>query len=361
MKKIFYMFLAITFVCLQQKANAQQSNNARYNNVEFGYDKEEVHVKIQLNLRNYYIESGDSLTLTPLIRSASNVRELPNVVLIGEGNQGFYLYNRSFLDRSARRFSAASGRKNELYQARVPYEAWMNNSRLDMKIELNQIGGFPLHSYIDVLKDNISVQVPELRNQPDPGRLPYSYPKQGLSATARSRNENDFSNPADLPRETGIFDLRLSNKKSFAAADAAEIDKVKALIDWVMTNEKVSLVGVYISAYTSVDGIYLDNEQLTNEQALAIKRHLLAGNNYPDHLFYTEGKGEDWLGLTELVEQSGMYSKDEVLNIINNTGIFTGRERKLMELANGDPYRYMREYLFPQQWRIECRIVYRPR
>ncbi|MDR2001788.1 MAG: hypothetical protein LBQ74_02035 [Prevotella sp.] len=54
-----------------------------------------------------------------------------------------------------------------------------------------------------------------------------------------------------------------------------------------------------------------------------------------------------------------MPYQQEVLNIINNTGIFTGRELKLMQLAQGNPYRYMRDNLFPQQWRIECRVVYR--
>lgn len=349
MKKIFIVFLMVTFICYHQEANAQQSN--KYKNIEFEYDKENVYVSIYLNLQDYYVELGDSLTLTPLIRANSNALELPNVVLIGQGLQGFYLFNRSLIDARLYRLPQASGQKNELYRTKVPYEPWMNSSRLDMKIDLNQIGGFPLYSYAEALKNGINAKVPKVQ-------MPLPTARQEFTSTP-SPTENIFSNRADPSQVSATFDLRLAGKKPFVVANQEEVDKIKALIDWVMTNENVSLTGVYITSYTSVDGIYMDNDELTKEQSLAFKRALQAGNNYPEPLFFTEFKGEDWPGLTELVKQSNMPYQQEVLNIINNTGIFTGRELKLMQLAQGNPYRYMRDNLFPQQWRIECRVVYR--
>ncbi|GAB6124085.1 hypothetical protein [Dysgonomonas termitidis] len=352
MKKIFIIFLMMTFVCFLQRTYAQQYNSAKYKDIEFEYDNENVYVRVYLNLQDYYVELGDSLTLTPLISANANALELPYLVLIGQGKQGFHLFNRSLANATSYRFLRISNQNNELYQATVPYESWMNNSRLDMKIDLSQIGGLPLYSYAEALRNNINPKGARKEN-------PIVSANSEFRVNSPSRTENSFSVPADFSRESATFDLRLSGKKSFVVANQEEVNKIRALIDWAMTNENISLIGVYITSYTSVDGIYMDNDELTKGQSLAFKRTLQAGNNYPDALFFTEWKGEDWPGLTELVKQSNMPYQQEVLNIINNTGIFTGRELKLMQLAQGNPYRYMRDNLFPQQWRIECRVVYK--
>ena len=56
--------------------------------------------------------------------------------------------------------------------------------------------------------------------------------------------------------------------------------------------------------------------------------------------------GEDWEGLKELVEKLKMPYYKEVLHIIDNNSIFEGREKKLMDLAGGVPYRYMSKHYF---------------
>ncbi|MBF0647961.1 DUF3868 domain-containing protein [Dysgonomonas sp. GY75] len=352
MKKVFIVFLMVLFVCFHQAVCAQSGYNASYQYIEFSHDKENVYVSIYFNSQGYYVESGDSLTLIPLIRAHTNTLELPKVVLIGQGQQGFYLHNPSHANISPYSHPQVSSRINDLYQVTVPYKPWMDNSRLDLKVDLNRIGGFPLHSYAQVLKNSIRAKAPDMQ-------MPLISAKTEYNADPHPQTEDIFSNPAGPARKSIAFDLRLSAKKSFVTANLEEINKIRTLIDWAMTNPNVSLTGVYITAYTSVDGIYMDNLELTKEQALAFKRILQAENNFPEALFFTEWKGEDWPGLTELVKHTNMPYRQEVLDIINNTGVFTGRELKLMQLAQGNPYRYMRDNLFHQQWRIECRVVYR--
>ena len=48
-----------------------------------------------------------------------------------------------------------------------------------------------------------------------------------------------------------------------------------------------------------------------------------------------------------MVSRSNMEHKEAVLSIITNYGIYNGREKKLMELKQGDPYRYMLKMFFP--------------
>ena len=81
----------------------------------------------------------------------------------------------------------------------------------------------------------------------------------------------------------------------------------------------------------------------------------------PTEKVTAEGKGEDWEGLREAVGRSDMKAKDEVLDIIDTYDIFDGREKLLMDLRGGDPYRYMLEHIFPPLRRMEMRIDYRVR
>jgi tetratricopeptide (TPR) repeat protein len=53
-----------------------------------------------------------------------------------------------------------------------------------------------------------------------------------------------------------------------------------------------------------------------------------------------------------------MPCKQEVLSIIDGVGIFNGREKKLMDLAGGDPYRHMLRVLYPPLRRMEMEVAY---
>ena len=65
---------------------------------------------------------------------------------------------------------------------------------------------------------------------------------------------------------------------------------------------------------------------------------------------------EDWEGLRPLLK--GKPYEKAALFIIDNYGIFEGRERFLMEFAGGAPYKEMLRDLFPKLRRIEVHIIY---
>lgn len=67
---------------------------------------------------------------------------------------------------------------------------------------------------------------------------------------------------------------------------------------------------------------------------------------------------EDWDSLTSLVRESDMMFRDATLDLIDNVEIAKGRERMLMSLADGKPYRYLSEKIFPAVMRVDYRIEY---
>ena len=56
----------------------------------------------------------------------------------------------------------------------------------------------------------------------------------------------------------------------------------------------------------------------------------------------------NWSELRTMILKSDISYKREVLDIIDHISIKDGRERKLMDLKSGKPYRYIKEHFFPK-------------
>ena len=59
-----------------------------------------------------------------------------------------------------------------------------------------------------------------------------------------------------------------------------------------------------------------------------------------------------------MVDTSTLPGREDILTIIDNTDIFKGREKKLMDLQNGIPYNRMMTELFPLLRRVEIVVEY---
>jgi hypothetical protein len=140
--------------------------------------------------------------------------------------------------------------------------------------------------------------------------------------------------------------------------NAAELQRIHSVIENVIDDPAAAITGITITGYASPDGTYADNLVLSKRRAQALKNHLCAFHGLPQELVTAQGAGEDWAGLDSLVYTSSIVEKFCVLEIMRGTGIFEGREVRLMELAAGAPYRQMKADLFPLLRRVEFRIDY---
>ena len=69
---------------------------------------------------------------------------------------------------------------------------------------------------------------------------------------------------------------------------------------------------------------------------------------------------EDWDSIAALVKQSDMMFREATLDLIGNVDIDKGRERMLMRLADGKPYKYLAEKIFPEVMRWTTDKVHPP-
>ncbi|NDV82361.1 DUF3575 domain-containing protein [Bacteroides sp. 51] len=140
--------------------------------------------------------------------------------------------------------------------------------------------------------------------------------------------------------------------------NAAELQKINNLIENVKNNPDATITGITITGYASPEGLYQTNLRLSEKRAYALKQLIINQYGFSDSMFTVSGRGEDWAMLDSLVTQSDMPEKAAILNIIRSTGVFDGREKKLMNLTGGKPYREMLSTMFPQLRRSEYELHY---
>ena len=362
MKKNWGILLGILFFCSVSSSYSQQIGNIKAENVSFEHDGKNVYVTIDLPVKDYYIISNTSLSIEPVIISNAQMVSLPKIVL----DDNLNLQNSA---TNAYSYQQMDNRYNIHYKVNVPYEAWMHSSKLILRNNLNRDDSEGLYTYSGVLKNSIvnrtTRYVPVDRTYAgvtysesvsDP--LPIDTPPL-VSALL---SDNIASSDSTLHAK--IIELYYPNMRSSNILDMPEniskVEEVCSFIDNILRDKDYHFVGVYVVGHTSPEGIFYDNELLAKKRALGFKSYLQEGCHYPDSYFQVSGPGEDWAGLINLINKDGgvPYRRD-VLDIINNVGVFKGREKQLMLLKGGDPYRYMKENLFPVLQRLECNIIYK--
>lgn len=141
--------------------------------------------------------------------------------------------------------------------------------------------------------------------------------------------------------------------------NAYELEKLDKFIRSSFSDTLIYVRRVTLTGYCSIEGSYAANEKLAHERANGFRNYLnfeySLAKRYPVEVRYI---GEDWDKLRELVDASTLPEREEVLMIIDQIDIFKGREKKLMDLNGGAPYKRMLQELFPLLRRVEIVVEY---
>jgi hypothetical protein len=141
--------------------------------------------------------------------------------------------------------------------------------------------------------------------------------------------------------------------------NAGELEKLDKFMRSSFADTLIYVRRITLTGYCSIEGSYAANEKLAHDRANGFRNYLNSvyglARRYPVEVHYV---GEDWERLRELVEASTLPGRTEVLAVIDNTDIFKGREKKLMDLQGGVPYNLMLAELFPLLRRVEIRVEY---
>ena len=264
------------------------------------------------------------------------------------------------------------------YEISVPYEEWMTGGALVLRQEMiscrNEHRLFT-HVLSGRLGDEVAAAGSQWRYVPVPDdsfgqRSPYSQNLSGINPLAVNVSVA-LATPADIGRERNVQGVayldfpvgRVDIQPNFRN-NGQELRKLKTTLADVCENaDVVGVLGLSITGYASPEGSYELNERLARNRTAALRDYIARNYNLPINGADIEisSVGEDWDGLKKIVEASFMPYREEVLNIIEFYGVWDGREKHLMNLAGGQPYRMMLKEFFPQLRRVEYKMDYRVR
>lgn len=118
------------------------------------------------------------------------------------------------------------------------------------------------------------------------------------------------------------------------------------------------LVKVKITGYGAPVGNLQKNEVDALVRSLKLKDYLRENRLTAGTPLEVTWISEDWDSIAALVKQSDMMFREATLDLIGNVDIDKGREHMLMRLADGKPYKYLAEKIFPEVMRVDYRIEY---
>ena len=294
------------------------------------------------------VPTNSMLTITPVLWNDSNEVSLSPIVAIGR-NKNITMARK----KKSVGYEVIKGSDIVYgYEVIVPFEKWMGDIslRVDNVLEMCR-GKLKLTSMViatDKLRPVLlPIPLSDVEFKCDIKAAYAKYFQKTLIDSVAvyyvgAKEDFDDSNRS----------LSISFRKGSSVVDRSYMNNVNSIrdiqktIDVIKADSNVYITKIVVVGCSSPEGSYKFNENLSLARADSFIDYF-SPNKFDDRIFKVKTIGENWSGLKHMVKNSNMKYKAEVLSIIDKYSIFEGREKKLMDLAGGVPYRYMFKEFFP--------------
>ncbi len=159
-----------------------------------------------------------------------------------------------------------------------------------------------------------------------------------------------------------FFEQGAMEVDSSLRSNGQTITELQTLLSRLSNDPQVTILSIDIDSYSSPEGDKRLNERLSEQRSQHTFELIQEICPLPDSLFHTESSSIPWELLTDMVAASDTPYAAEVIRIIETQEeetfrrldptdrwmtLVDSRNKHLMELRCGVPYRYMMEHLFP--------------
>lgn len=394
-------WIMIILITTAQTADAQ---SAVFNPRQVYVRNDSLRITLEMDLRDVTVNSYTAILFTPILSSATGREILPSVIVSGRKRYRFDRRQWVLSSTEEKTFPAPyliltnkntpSSRKVN-YHISLPYATWMSHAALLMKQEVKdccdlQLLGidtvacdlsmpFPAEAE-EIVKSNrptapnaagrgriSQTALPTIRPVQAPVQVPavvYTLPEEEVTAYASMLSflEPDITSAGKQHTENVVLYLDYPLGRDEVLPDYKEnriqLSKLDKIFSPLAANGFSTIEQVEICGYSSPDGNYRNNERLAADRSRQFAYYVRNAWSIPAHTVHSSSVAEDWEGFRQLLLTEKPSYMQEVLNIIRRYGVFDGRERRLMDLQGGIPYKDMLRRFFPRLRRIEVTIRY---
>lgn len=363
-----------------------------------------LHIDLQMDLNSVHVNTLTAVSFTPLLKADKKSVDLPPVIITGSKRYRFERRERALAIGKAPQAApylvlldnAKTGSKSIRYRIAIPYTSWMQKASLLLRQEIKDCCDLQVLG-VDTLTRRLSltdvperpriaeralVAAPEARPQKN---RPAPTPTYTVRASATPRQVRQQVSGADaagyaamvsyLKPETGLagkqhtenavlyLDYPIGKDDIYPDYhnNREEINKIDRIMAPLKDNRFTSVERIRVCGYSSPDGPYGDNERLAKARSGLFSHYLRNAYGLPRNLVEVSSVAEDWEGLTDLLTQEKPAWQEAALQVIRRYSIFGGREKQLMDLQGGVPYKEMMRSYFPKLRRIEVVVLYNVR
>ena len=358
MKKILTTLILLTLLAAPAWSQAKRvvAPELRFTDMDASYGTEGVlRLSFRLKVRGDIVHATDALHLVPIFTDADGREmELPRIILNGRSRAGYHRREVALMDHDeydAFRPNVVVTLDGKVTEVTVPYEFELKGVRSGT-LRIDQY----LEDCCDIrLLGSKEVQTAQRMPPEEPSPAPRSV---GMASVF-------FVRPAEETRKLRADSVTVRIQFVVARHDidpvlgrnASELRKVDDLLrDLRADSRRYHIETSTILGYASPEGTYDSNLALSQRRADSFKSFLERRYRLTD--ITAMGMGEDWQGLRRAVDRCRMPWRDEVLAIIDFTDLFRGREKKLMDLQGGMPYKWMLQNLYPPLRRMQMKVSY---
>lgn len=307
MKSIRYILFALTCsfavsLSAQKVAGCQVQINNKV--VTLGADTQlqigmDVTVPAQMELN-----TNTLLTLTPALMEKGEdgtSKVLPAIYVYGRARQIIAERTGKIPVNAFEVLRRNNGTSQTIqYNARVPYEDWMNGAELKMFAAVYECANC-------MKEEDLALISPVLleRYQVKPA---IAFVKPAAEIKVRAEKGSAY---LDFPvNQTKIYpDYR---------RNPYELEEIYRTINVVKENTDTKITSIALHGYASPEGSYANNTRLAIGRSEALKKYLMDKYALGADMFTVESTPEDWAGLRAYVEKSNIAHKDQVLKLIDS-------------------------------------------
>jgi outer membrane protein OmpA-like peptidoglycan-associated protein len=227
----------------------------------------------------------------------------------------------------------------------VELEPWMSDARMFVTSDLCACGGEAQQIGEEKIAERIIMEdVKPYRVLPN-----VAYVRPAVEEIkARSESSDVF---LDFPVSRTEINPSYGN-------NPRELSKIESITNEIRSDANVRVTGVSITGYASPEGEINFNNELSRGRAESLRGYLASRSGIPPHLYRLGNGGEDWEGLSRIIQGLNNFGpKETVLSIIRYYGPAERKDR-LKALDGGRLWGWMLNEIYPRLRRVVSRIEY---
>ncbi len=324
---------------------------------KFEQKGDSLYLSLFIDASEIRVISNHSLDIVPILSDSTNSFVFPNISIKGRNNYMSYKRKEalngdkdtSFVPyyKVFKGYGERSENRVELKSV-IQYKPWMSGAILGLNKTVGGCRCVLLPNGKEAVTGAVftSEKLPEPVIIPEYKIVPYV----------------EYIRPESIQSEDIKLELKFASGKTAIdpgiSRNSEEIAKLISKMESLKENN-FEVTSINITGFASPDGPIAINKKVSESRARSLMNYLINTLSYPPSIFHIKFGGENWDGLAELLTESNLDYRDDIINIISTYDTETERENLIKRHKGGATYKHLMENIFPKLRISVCEIFFK--